>query len=218
VCFATAAGGNYCVNPLWVGRAVDFGAKVGGTSCAANAECRSGLCAGSKCADPCCSTNATASCAPGTSCRFGNFPGATSFDKSYVASCGSAGSGANGSTCNVPSDCKSELCDSNFNGNCRNACRNTADCGSASVSCAYIVVTGNNGIVAACFPQAGNAAEGATCTQDSDCQSQFCDPTAKQCTDVCFANSDCTKAGWRCRPEVVTVQAGGSYSVLACGS
>jgi hypothetical protein len=35
---------------------------------------------------------------------------------------------------------------------------------------------------------------------------------------VCFANSDCTKTGWRCRPEQVQLSTGGSYSVLACGT
>ena len=38
------------------------------------------------------------------------------------------------------------------------------------------------------------------------------------CTDVCFANTDCTAVtGWRCRPETVAVSGGGSYSVLCCG-
>jgi hypothetical protein len=45
----------------------------------------------------------------------------------------------------------------------------------------------------------------------------FCDPTAKVCTDICFADTDC-KSGWRCRPEMVSPQGGGSYSVLACGT
>jgi hypothetical protein len=38
-----------------------------------------------------------------------------------------------------------------------------------------------------------------------------------QCTDVCFADSDCTVDGWRCRPEVA-VLGQVSFSYLACGS
>jgi len=222
VCFADSSastGGNYCVLPAWLGRSTILGGNPGGASCGSGSDCRSGLCAGSACADTCCSTNGSSTeCGGGTECRFASFPGATGFDKGYVASCGSGGSGQNGSSCNGNSDCQSELCDSNFNGTCRNACRNTADCGGGSVSCAYVSTMGNNAVIAACFPGGGNASEGQSCSSDGQCQSQFCDPVARECTDVCFTDADCTKPGWRCRPEQVTLQAGGSYTVLACGS
>ena len=45
----------------------------------------------------------------------------------------------------------------------------------------------------------------------------MCSTTTNECTDVCFANSDCTKSGWRCRPEAETLQGGGKFEVLACG-
>lgn len=218
VCFATAAGGNYCVDPSWVQRSTALGTGLGGATCATGRDCRSGLCAGTTCADTCCSTGQAGECSGSDVCSFGDFPGAVTYDKSYVAMCAHGGTGQNGANCSHNSDCESELCDATQFGNCRNACRNTADCGGGGVSCAYITVTGDTGVVAACFPGAGNTPEGSSCQQDGDCQSQFCNPTSKECTDVCFADSDCTKSGWRCRPEVVTVQAGGSFSVLACGT
>jgi hypothetical protein len=221
VCFATGAGGNFCVNPTWVQRNAP-GAALGGASCGTGRDCRSGQCGTSgTCADTCCSTFASNECAPGNTCRFGTFPGAATFDKNDVFYCGHGGSRGNGSSCTVNSDCQSELCDGS-NG-CTNACRNTGECIGAGEACAYVTppAAPSSTAVAACFsgPGAipGSTPEGSNCSSDTDCQSLFCDPTSHQCTDVCFADSDC-KAGWRCRPEKVTLQAGGSFSVLACGT
>jgi hypothetical protein len=224
VCYAAVSTtpstiGNYCVAPTWIGRSATLGTAKGGAACTSNSQCRSGLCAGNVCADTCCSTNGSATeCAAGNECRFDNFPGAVSFDKSYTGFCGTAGSGANGSSCTVSTDCQSNLCDnSSFTGTCRNACRNTADCGGQGVSCAYVSVT-TGAFFAACFPGAGTAAEGQSCTSDAQCQSQFCNG-AGQCTDVCFSDSDCTMTGWRCRPEQVNnLKGGGTYWVMVCGS
>ena len=47
VCFATGAGGNYCVNPTWIGRTATFGTATGGAACKVDSDCRSGLCAAS---------------------------------------------------------------------------------------------------------------------------------------------------------------------------
>jgi hypothetical protein len=78
--------------------------------------------------------------------------------------------------------------------------------------------TGTRTIAAACFATLGFGAVGAACQSNTDCKSNFCDSVAKVCTDVCFGNSDCTQqSGWRCRPESVAVQSGGTYSVLSCG-
>jgi hypothetical protein len=81
-----------------------------------------------------------------------------------------------------------------------------------------VSTAGTAGVTAACLPGAGHSADGASCSNDSDCLSQFCDPTSNQCTDVCFTNADCTKSGWHCRPEQVQLSTGGSYSVLLCGT
>jgi len=73
-------------------------------------------------------------------------------------------------------------------------------------------------IVAVCSSALGTGVEGSSCQGDGDCLSGFCDTTSSmQCTDVCFADSDCTVDGWRCRPEVA-VLGQVSFSFLACGS
>jgi hypothetical protein len=223
VCFAAVSnstGGNYCVDPAWLMRTAGLGSAIGGASCPdGNRDCRSGLCGtDGYCADTCCSTNASSTECSGSECRFDDFPGLASFDQSYTAWCGSAGPGTNGSSCDHASDCESNLCDSTFDGNCRNACRNNTDCGGQGVSCAYVTVTGNTGVVAACLPGGGTKADGTGCSSDTDCLSQFCDPTSKQCAGLCFTDADCTVSGWVCRPEQVQLAAGGSYSLLICGS
>ncbi|MGH7298091.1 MAG: hypothetical protein ACRELB_24340, partial [Polyangiaceae bacterium] len=220
VCFAaggsSSVAGNFCVSPAWVSRGNVLGSLVGGATCSTGRDCRSGLCNGTSCADTCCSTASSGECAGGTSCRFAAFVGAASFDKNYVAWCGQAGNGQNGANCSSNNSCASALCDG-IDG-CADACRNTADC-SQGESCAYVSpASPNTAVVAACFSGAGNASEGSSCSSDQDCKSQFCDTTiTQQCTDVCFTNADCTKSGWRCRPEAVTLQSGGKVTVLACG-
>jgi hypothetical protein len=219
VCFASDQGGNYCVAPGWLQRSATLGLGIGGATCQTGRDCRSGLCNGTTCADTCCNTSDASECSSGTTCRFANFPGAASFDKGNVPWCGPGGNGQNGSTCDHDSDCESELC--NGSAGCSNACRTTSDCGGGGSSCTYVVSTsGTAGVVAACLPGGGHSADGASCGDDTDCQSQFCDPTAKVCTDVCFANSDCNtiKSTWRCRPELVQLSTGGSYEVLLCGT
>jgi hypothetical protein len=218
VCFATDIGGNYCVAPGWLSRSASLGAGLGGASCQSGRDCRSGLCNGQYCADVCCSTNGSnTECSGGTTCRFETFPGAATFDKNSVAWCGDAGTGQNGETCTHDSDCESELC--NGGAGCSNACRNTPDCGGQGMSCAYVTPTmGGTGVVAACLPGGGHSGEGSSCSSDTDCESQFCDPTSNECTDVCFTDADCTKTDWVCRPEIVQLSTGGSFTVLACGS
>ncbi|HEX8793347.1 MAG TPA: hypothetical protein VF765_20530 [Polyangiaceae bacterium] len=219
VCYATGQGGNYCVDPTWIGRSSGSGAKQGGDTCSLGPrDCRSGLCDGSgHCVDTCCSTGQAANeCAGSTTCTFGNFPGANSIDKNFAAYCGSGGNSAGGSSCSVNSECQSNLC----NTRCANACRNTSDC-TGSNSCEYVIPTMTTPapIVAACYPVQGSLAMGATCDPSNDQCKGFCDPTSNQCTGVCFTDTDCsgTVGGWRCRNETVAVQAGGSYSVLCCG-
>jgi hypothetical protein len=226
VCYATATGGNYCVLPTWLDRSTAIGKKTSGQSCTANGDCRSGLCANSACADTCCSTAQSASeCAPETTCSFGTFPGlASPFDQNYIAFCGPGGTGQNGSTCTLATDCQSNYCEGS-SGMCHNACRNSTECGTGQV-CIYVRDTAFSSVIAACFPQqpgSGTTAEGALCTTDQDCASNFCvaitsASSEKRCTNVCFGNSDCTMAGWRCRPQYVTLRSGGMTSVTCCGT
>jgi hypothetical protein len=216
-CFATAAGGNFCVRPEWLGRATTLGSGLGASSCSADSDCRSGLCAGTSCADTCCSAAmAQAECAPGGTCAFGPFPG-RSFDTHLTAYCSAApGTGANGSACASSSQCLGGLCaPQGLVMVCHDACRNSADCGSSTQECGYGIAM--SAIVTVCSASPGAAIEGSSCTGNSECQSGFCDAASNRCTDVCFADTDCTVDGWRCRPEVA-VLAGASFSFLACGS
>ena len=224
VCYATSNGGNYCVLPSLLGRSSVLGDGFGGRSCLNNTECRSGLCAGGTCADTCCSTNRTPiECAgAGVTCAFSAFPGMADFDRAFVANCGFGGGAKTGSNCATADDCQTGVCDGHVMPTCRNLCRNTADC-NGGLACVYTdpnlprgVVASPNPVVAACSPSAGNKAEGAFCMTNTECQSAFCDPVSRQCTDVCFDDSDCTVANWRCRPEQLTVGAGAA-SVLCCG-
>jgi hypothetical protein len=216
--YAPGVGASYCVNPTWMQRSAP-GSGLGGAACTTGRDCRSGLCAGNTCADTCCSTAASSTeCSSGNQCRFGTFPGTPAFDQNYVASCGHGGTRGNGQTCQLNSDCQSALCNGT---NCANACRNTAECAGSGQACAYIGPANSNSTIAACYagpPTPGTGTQGASCGTDGDCQSLFCDTTSKQCSDVCFANSDCTKSGWRCRPESVQIPGGaGSVWVLLCG-
>jgi hypothetical protein len=199
VCFATGAGGSYCVLPQWLDRATPVGSALGlgGATCSTNSDCRSGLCASHACADTCCSaTLGSTECGGGAACRVAAFAG-VGFDTHVAPSCGPS------SSCNG-----SFLC---------GPCRNTTQCAPGQ-GCEYLPTSlGSKDIAATCVATTSVLGEGVHCTGNANCASGFCDPNSNECTDACFADADCTLSGWHCRPEVVQVQSGGSYSVLCCG-
>jgi hypothetical protein len=224
VCYATGVGGNYCVLPAWLQRSTTLGTSVGGQMCSGDANCRSGLCANGMCADTCCSTPSSATeCSAGSTCSFGTFPGAPMdasavFDQNYTAFCsGAGGTGTNGSPCNFSSDCASNRCDPRTR-ICRDACRNTSACTGGGFACEYRLDSMTNSVFATCQLSNGMTPMGGACLQDGDCQTEFCNPMGNVCTDVCFGDSDCTAVqNWRCRPEQLALQGGGSAAVLCCG-
>jgi hypothetical protein len=219
VCFGTGGGGNYCVNPSWIGRTgAPASGAMGGAMCTSNGQCRSGVCdmTSGQCADTCCSTtNQGSECAAGTICRYAAFPG-NSFDTHQTAWCGpQIGSSAAGATCVVDASCQSGKCATTFTPHCEAVCRSSTDCVTAGQACSYGLgptLPANKDIVAGCVSVTGNVANGGGCTTNSDCLSAFCDNLGK-CRDVCATEGDC-KGGLHCKPVVVMVQ--GSYSVLAC--
>jgi hypothetical protein len=234
VCFATAAGGNYCVPPGLIGRSTSIGTGGGGATCQNARDCRSGLCTASHCVDTCCSGQATGECSGTSVCTFSAFPG-SGIDVHFGPNCASvSGSQPNGHSCSSNSECASQICaaDSMFGNNyCHAACRNNNDCtgtcDQGPCACTYVEPNSNSDLVAACVGSGGNVGEGQSCnpagTSASDsCANGFCDTNTMKCTSVCFTNADCTVAGQHCRPELVTIYvmgvAGGSYSVLACGT
>lgn len=226
VCFGAGNGGNYCVPPTLLARSAP-GQKKGGESCAAGTECRSGLCAsGGSCEDTCCSAAGT-TCGTGASCRFGKFAGKAPFDSHYTFTCmATTATGNPGDACGVDADCKSNLCFSTCqfcSSRCQQPCRSTTACRSGE-ACTEVLLSSlqltTNDLGVVCFaPQTSGARTlGSSCAQDADCRSLACDKTSHRCTDACFADSDCAAvSGWRCRPAIVQVQGGGSYSVLECG-
>jgi hypothetical protein len=216
VCFATGAGGNYCVPSLLLGdRSSTIGTLGGGESCT-NAPCRSGLCLDSGvCADTCCSTagGSNAQCATGTICLFGRFPGGA-FDVHESANCGPLQFGSlSGNPCNMNSDCRSNLCVDGGGqfaptGTCEDPCRkaSASECAGTFVraTCEYLQPdpSVSADIVAGCVPvlRAGGGDAGpAVCFVD----------------DQNSSTGDC-QTGEFCRPELLTI-AGMTYSVLACG-
>jgi hypothetical protein len=225
-CYATGQGGNYCVDPAWIGRSAPVGGTLGGGNCSRNADCRSGLCSGTYCVDTCCSTPSGATdCAGGDSCQIGTFPGANAVDQQFAAYCAYAptANGQDGASCGGNGSCQSNLC-AQFNPepspHCRDACRNDADC-TSNDTCVYVIPSQTGTpvpLVAACAPPQGTVAMGTTCDMTTNCKG-FCDTNATmKCTAPCFADSDCSAvANWRCRPVSLSLSGGGSYEVLACG-
>jgi hypothetical protein len=212
VCFASGVGGQYCVNPAWVGRSIPSAAALGGAVCSTDADCRSGLCAGGSCADTCCSlASSAAECAGGALCTFGPFPGKTSIDTQFAPRCGPpSGAGGDGAFCTVNGDCQGGLC---AQGLCTSPCRTTGECNPGSV-CDFD--SSGADIYWACFPETeGTGAEGDPCSGvDSQCASNWCGPNGL-CENECFTDADCSVSGWTCMPEPNTTHAG-SYVFLIC--
>lgn len=226
ICFATAAGGNYCVPASWLNDRTAPGLRMGGEECTQGGECRSGLCPAGTCADTCCSGQSAAQCGPGSACRFGDFPG-LDIDTHHTAHCSpqQVGGSANGADCASNGACRSNLCISAGGGfvTCHDACRSSADCVGQNQVCSYIASGNTSEVFAACVSangaQAGNTVQqGSACRGATDCQSGLCDLSG-QCTDVCFADSDCTFGTWHCRPSNMPILGGGggTYWVLTCG-
>ena len=216
VCFAGGAGGNYCVDPKWLSRSTTLGGSIGGTTCTGNADCRSGLCSGGKCADTCCSfANSGAECASGTQCSFGAFPG-KSPDIHFAAFCGPPGGAQTaGTDCSVSSQCAGGLCYTNTMGNpyfCVAPCSTSAECG-GNFGCQLDTQEGD--IYAACFNGAGQLAQGSACTNGfMQCLGGLCS-AAGVCTNICFSDSVCN-AGSRCQPMYDNGYPAGDPTVLAC--
>ena len=81
----------------------------------------------------------------------------------------------------------------------------------------------NKDVAVGCVAANGQIAEGHSCMNNGDCITAFCDlsnpPPAKGvCSDVCFADSDCTVPGWRCRPAKYTTGTGVILYILSCGT
>jgi hypothetical protein len=222
VCFASGQGGNYCVDPAWLGRSTPASSAIGGASCASGSECRSGLCAsgtsGNVCADTCCSfAGSSAECASGSQCAFGFFQGSAGPDRHFAALCGPpGGAGTAGSPCSVSAECAGGFCYTGASSSfCVQPCAVPTECGSG-YAC-QLDINGTD-LYAACFQFAGGNAQGSQCDNFQNCLGGLCN--GGLCSNPCFSDAVCT-SGWRCKPEVDDSYPLGpqnqEYTVLACG-
>jgi hypothetical protein len=219
VCFASGQGGNYCVDPAWLGRSTPGGNAIGGATCTSGTSCRSGLCVNSGaakvCADTCCSFGATGGeCASGSQCAFGSFPG-TPPDSHFAARCGPPG-GANqaGSPCAQSSQCAGGLCYTNTTTAfyCVQPCSTSGDC-DPGYACQLDVQDGD--LYAGCFSTPSGGPQGAACDNFQQCLGGLCNEG--QCTNLCFTDTACTVSGWSCKPQQDDSYPPGDPTVLACG-
>jgi len=110
-------------------------------------------------------------------------------------------------TCAATTDCKNDNCSfGNFPGKrCTPPCCKSSDCtamGFTNNVCAYGFASPDQ--VKWCFepPSPGTGANGASCTQPTDCASRYCDAALRKCAAVCCVDSDCA-ADEACRPAPV---------------
>jgi len=214
VCFASGVGGNYCVDPAWLGRASTLGTGMAGSTCTSNAQCRAGLCASERCADTCCSFQSTnAECAQGSQCAFGGFPGAVSLDTHFTALCGPpGGASTGGAPCNDSNQCAGGLCyPSSPQDYCVEPCGSSTECATGS-GCQLDFQ--DSDMYFACFPWPGTDAEDTSCSSDMQCLGGWCQENL--CTNVCFTDASCV-SGWRCTPQADDGFPTGNYLVLVCG-
>lgn len=110
----------------------------------------------------------------------------------------------NGTICLDNTECMSDACIGIGTRRCRPSCSNTASCrlltGFTSGHCLYTPSSGD--YFKQCDPMtnAGKSALGVACTDDFNCQSDYCDGDLKKCANVCARDSDCA-ANESCRPS-----------------
>jgi hypothetical protein len=206
VCFNGGTGGGYCVSATVAERTPPaIGGKLGGSACTGNTDCRSGLCTGSplKCLDTCCMES---DCNGTSTCRIATVsaPGPT-HDIWVCAPADPGATGLPGDACTDSTECASDACIGISSGRiCHPSCSNTASCtgvlGFSSGHCAY--GTSGTDHFKFCLPTTNLArsAAGVACSDDSLCQSDYCDPELAKCANVCARDSDCG-ASEACRPS-----------------
>jgi hypothetical protein len=206
VCFNGGTGGGYCVPATLAQRTPPAsGGKGAGVACAANTECRSGLCTGTpkSCLDTCCGAG---DCGGSTTCRVKSIATPAPVHDVWVCAAPESPTGLPpGAACTTGTNpnllCTSDVCISAI---CRPGCSSTASCraiaGFESGHCLY----GQSGsdFFKFCFASTFTARDpaGVACNDPSTCQSDYCDAELKKCANVCARDADCA-AGEACRPS-----------------
>jgi hypothetical protein len=204
VCFNGGTGGGYCVLSTLAQRMAP-GVKMGGLTCTNGTECRSGLCAGSPktCIDTCCvETN----CGGSSTCRVATVSApAPAHDIWVCAPPDPAATKLPGDACVDSTDCRSGDCVGSGGGRvCRPSCSSTASCRQVTGFDLGHCLYGPSGsdYLKFCFvgTTTADSPAGAACTDNSTCQSDYCDAELKKCANVCARDSDCLSSE-TCRPS-----------------
>jgi hypothetical protein len=208
VCFNGGTGGGYCVPKTLAQRTPPTsGGLLGGATCVANTDCRSGLCTGTPktCLDTCC---ALTDCSGSSTCRLKSVsaPGPT-HDVWVCAPPEPTATKNGGDACSDQGQsCRSDVCIPVGSGLCRPSCSDTDSCRTLTPFVNGHCVYGTSGTDFFKFCQAttftARLAAGQPCGMDSACQSDFCDAELKKCAEVCAKDSDCL-GNEACRPSAV---------------
>jgi hypothetical protein len=198
VCYASGTPGSYCV-PAALLNIAATGTALGGATCAANGDCRSGTCDTSgTCLDTCCSDS---SCQGGAFCALDETTPATIHQGFYCLAESPPGVPPDG-TCFGNADCSSNACLQI--GTCTTNCCGAGSCGAAggnSCGTNKTSMTGNDS-VNVCGTGSNGGEFGTNCGQDTACTSQVCDTSPGKCTDFCCVDTDCAGFGnYVCRPR-----------------
>lgn len=205
VCFGAGTGGNYCVPAAKADRTPpSSGGKAPGALCNGNGECRSGYCTGGRCLDTCCRPQ---DCSPGTICRLASVNVPPPGHDLWVCAPPKPGAdGGVGAQCgNNGVDCQNDACIPTASGNCRPPCCGKSSCASAGFPNGHCIYgLSNNDYFKFClFSTSGTDLPlGASCANDGECQSDYCDPEQKKCMEICCTDGDCP-GGQSCRPSAV---------------
>jgi len=208
VCFNGGTGGGYCVPATLASRQPPAsGGKSGGSTCTVNGDCRSGFCekpdaGSSRCFDTCCS----ASECGGGGCRLKTVSAPGPTHDVWVCALPEPGAVKQpGDQCLDNTECANDNCIGSPTRFCRPPCSNTASCktvsGFASGHCLYGTSPPSD-VFKFCFATTNGAdsVAGTPCTDDSTCQSDYCDGDLKKCLNVCAKDSDCA-SNESCRPS-----------------
>jgi hypothetical protein len=201
VCFPATNGYGICLPPEAALQSA-VGAGATGTTCAADGDCRSGLCE-QVCIDTCCSN---ADCPSSLSeCLLRNDP---STGRLGFFCDTPTGTGAFGTPCTTAANCKTNTCAGPSPATCSQACCSRGDCALPAETCGY------SGGVRACYHVVtATKLDGASCTASSQCQGGVC--AGGRCTAACCTDADCSDpSAPGCRPVVTASDA----LVLACSA
>lgn len=210
VCFNGGTGGGYCVPHALASRNPPVtGGKIGGLVCTSHTDCRSGLCekpvggGSSRCLDTCCSA---AECGGTSTCRLKSVSAPGPTHDVWVCAVPEAGATKQpGEQCTDSTECVTDNCIGLNTGRiCRPPCSSSAACKMVSAFGSGHCLYGSSGgdFFKFCFvgTMTSRSPAGDACTDDSTCQSDYCDGELKKCLNVCAKDSDCA-VNESCRPS-----------------